>query len=115
MAEIGQSFILPKPENQKEQDLYQALQDIFTQVIKILDRGVTFSENVDCRIVSYTSNGSANTEDTVAHTLGKVPIGYIVVGLDKASIVYNGTTSWTATNIYLKNSLSTVAVNIIVF
>lgn len=115
MAEIGYSFILPKPRDSQETDLYQAIQDFVTQVVKILDRGIIFTDNVDCRTISYTSNAVANTQDTVAHTLGKVPIGYIVVSQDKAGIVYNGGTTWTTTNIYLKNSVASVATKIIVF
>jgi hypothetical protein len=69
-------------------------------------------ENVSGEFQVYTSNGSANTEDTIAHTLGAVPIGYIVVKQDKASNVYLGSTAWTSTNVYLKQSGTSVATTI---
>lgn len=69
------------------------------------DRG----ENIAGEFQVYTSNGSANTEDTIAHTLGSTPIGYIVLKQDKASNVYEGGTAWTSTNIYLKQTGTSVA------
>lgn len=65
--------------------------------------------------VVYTSNGTADTEDTVPHSLGRVPVGYIVVKQDIASIVYDSTTSHTSTNLYLKNTGTSVTLTLLVF
>jgi hypothetical protein len=72
------------------------------------DRG----ENISGEFQVYTSNASANTEDTVAHGLGSVPIGYIVIKQDKASNVYEGGTAWTSSSIYLKQSGTSVATTV---
>lgn len=72
------------------------------------DRG----ENISGEFQVYTSNAVADTEDTIAHTLGSVPIGYIVIKQNKASSVYEGGTSWTSTNIYLKQSNTSVTTTI---
>lgn len=69
------------------------------------DRG----ENISGQFQVYTSNGAANTEDTIAHGIGSVPVGYIVIKQDKASNVYLGTTAWTSSNIYLRQSGTSVA------
>lgn len=98
-----------------DKDLCRELDGAQKSLDAILNLGIRFEDNVDCRIVSFTSNGVANTEDSVAHTLGKVPVGYITVSVDKASIIYAGGTAWTTTAIYLKNSAATVACKIIVF
>ena len=71
--------------------------------------------NLDAVYCVYTSNGTANTEDTVAHKLGRTPIGYIVTKQDKSAIVYDGTTSFTSTNLYLKTNAATVALTVLVF
>jgi len=68
----------------------------------------TVGENIQGEFQVYTSNGSANTEDTIAHTLGSVPIGYIVLKQDKASSVYTGTTAWSDSNIYLRQTGTSV-------
>jgi len=115
MAEIAASIIFPRPRDKADEDLFNVLSEFTTDVIKILNGGILFSDNFDCQLVSYTSNGSADTEDTVAHGLGKVPTGYIVYSRDKAAIVYDSGTAFTATNIYLKCNVATVALKLIVF
>lgn len=98
-----------------DKEISRILSELMTNLTNMFDRGITFSENISCDLVAYTSNAVANTEDTVAHALGKIPTGYLVYGIDKACSIYLGSTTWTATNIYLKTSVATVAVKIIVF
>lgn len=71
--------------------------------------------NLNGVYVVFTSNGVANTEDTVAHNLGRIPVGYIPVRQDKSAILYDGTTTFTATNLYLKSSAATVAWTVLIF
>lgn len=82
------------------------------------DGGITAGRrclNIDAVWVNYVSNGVANTEDTVAHNLGRAPIGIWIGVPDKSSIIYSGPTAWTSTNIFLKASAATTTVNILVF
>ena len=68
-------------------------------------------ENIDGEFQVFTSHATANTEFSVAHTLGVVPIGYIVMGQDKAGSLYqlSGTgTAWTSTTIYFKCDATSV-------
>ena len=98
-----------------DKDLMSQLNEAFRNLDAILNRGIKFQDNVDCRLVTFTSDGVADTENTVAHTLGKVPVGFLVYSLDKGAVVYNGTTAFTKTNIYLKVNTATTVVKIIVF
>lgn len=93
-------------------DISNDLLTLFT----VLQRRVRFgngtannSENIDGEFILYTSNGVADTEDTIAHTLGSVPIGYLIMKQDKAGSVYEGGTAWTSTNLYLKQTGTSVA------
>ena len=71
--------------------------------------------NFDAVWVVYTSNGSADTQDKVAHALGRIP-GDILVGMpDKSAVIYKGTTAWDSSECYLKASAATVVVNILLF
>jgi len=81
----------------------------------ILDRGVSFSDNVDSVSISFTSSGTPDAENTVAHTLGKAPTGFLVYDINKGAVVYRGSTAWTAANIYLKVNTATTAVKAWVF
>lgn len=73
------------------------------------------AHNFDAVWVAYTSNATANTEDTVAHNLGRTPVGALIGLPDKSATIYDSGTTWTSTNIYLKSSAATTVVNILVF
>ena len=57
----------------------------------------------------------ADVEFSVEHGLGTVPLGYLVIGQNKAALTYNSTTAWDIANIYLKTSVATVALRLMVF
>ena len=81
----------------------------------ILDRGISFDDNVDSRRVSVTSHATPGTEFSVTHTLGKIPKGRIVYGQDKAGSLYAGSTTNTTTTMYFKSDASSATFDIIVF
>ena len=62
-----------------------------------------------------TTSATPDAENTIAHGLGRTPIGYVVVKSDKAGDVYTGTTGWGTTNIYLKATVASMAVTILIF
>lgn len=68
-------------------------------------------ENISGEFQLFTTSGTPDAENTIAHTLGAIPIGYILCGQDKAGSLYQlaGTgTAWTSSNLYLKCSVATV-------
>lgn len=68
-------------------------------------------ENIAGEFQVFTTSGTPNAENTIAHTLSATPIGYIVCGQDKAGSLYQLTdtgTAWTSTSIYLKCSVASV-------
>jgi hypothetical protein len=67
------------------------------------------------QVIIYTSNGTPDTQDTVAHQLGRTPTGFLVINRDKAGVVYKGASAWTSSNIYLKCNVASVAVTMLVF
>lgn len=69
-------------------------------------------ENISGEFQVFTSNASADTEDTIAHTLGSVPIGFIIINRDKGGVVYDSGTAWTSTNIFLKTTTTSTLVTI---
>jgi hypothetical protein len=69
-------------------------------------------ENVAGEFQVIADTGNADTEITLAHTIGAVPIGYIVIKIDKAGIIYDSGTTWTSSNIYLKCDVANCAVSL---
>ena len=72
------------------------------------DRG----ENVSGEFQVITTNGTPDTEDGFTHSLGSIPVGYIVLKKDKAGHIYEGTSSWTSTTIYLRSDVASVTATI---
>jgi len=64
---------------------------------------------------TLTTSGTPDAENTIAHGLGRVPVGYILVKADKAVCVYDGSSAWTATNIYLKANVASAAITLLIF
>lgn len=72
------------------------------------DRG----ENVSGEFLTVTTNATPDTETSFSHTLGAVPVGYIVLSKDKAGVIYDGTTSWTSSAIYLRSNVASVTAKV---
>lgn len=81
----------------------------------ILDRGISFDDNLDVASISFASSATPDAENTVPHLLGKMPTGFLIYDIDKGAVVYRGPTTWTKTNIYLKVNTASVAVKAWVF
>ena len=98
-----------------DRDMATALDGWANNQRAILDRGISFDDNVDAVEVTFTSSGTPDAENTVAHSLGRVPSRFVVSSIDKAAIVYKGSTAFTKTNVYLKVNVATVAVKVLLF
>ena len=59
--------------------------------------------------------GAANTDTTIVHNLGRIPIGYYVTRKYQASDTYDAGTSagWTDKNIVLRNTIGAAADTVI--
>jgi hypothetical protein len=115
MTELGVSAPFPQPRDMKEADIFNTLTDFHNRLVAILNRGITFTENVDCVLVTLTSSATPDDSNTVNHTLGKIPNGYIVYYQNKAGSLYDGGTTWTNTAIYVKSNIASVTFKIIIF
>ncbi len=79
------------------------------------------SGKINGQYVIVTTPSSANTEFAVAHSLrdkngnARVPQGYIVIRRSAAGVIYDGTTTWTTTNIYLRCNVANMSATILIF
>jgi hypothetical protein len=70
---------------------------------------------LDAIYQTATTPATADQEFSIAHGLGRVPVAYLVVRKDRACDVYTGATGWTATDIYLKCSVASAAVTLLIW
>ncbi len=87
----------------KPEELPKFVDLFFQDVVKVVNGDLDFQTNFNCKLISVTF-GSANTDVSVGHGLGRVPAGYIVTGASAATSVYNGLTGNTNSNIVLRAS-----------
>jgi hypothetical protein len=107
--EIEDPYIKQQFTNIKEwADKLQQMLD--TTFRKVADIPFNQSERL-----TVADTGTANTEFSVSHHLGRVPNGYIITKSDKACNVYDSGTTWTNSAIYLKCDANNVALSLSIF
>ena len=82
------------------------------QVFEVLQKKVSFKDNISGAEVSFVSSGTADTENTISHNLKKIPTGFIKISQDKPCSVYKGSTLWTKDKIYLKVNVASANITI---
>jgi len=102
-------------ETEFEKNLEKTFQKLTEQLSLILTKGLIFQDNFDCNIQTVTLSAVVGTELEITHNLRKIPTGYMVVSKDKTGDIYNGSSAWTATTLYLKSSVSSPTITVLVF
>lgn len=85
-------------------------------ILRALTNNLNFADNFQAKVLGpITTPGVADTEFTVQHNLGVVPIGYIP-NVSPAGVVYDSRrASWTDQQMFLKCNAATVTLYLIVF
>jgi hypothetical protein len=69
----------------------------------------------DLKVEKYSVNFPTALEEIgVSHNLGRVPVGYLVIGKSANMNVYNGVNNWTMKSLFLRSDAAGVA-TILVF
>lgn len=72
-------------------------------------------ENIAGRFQTFTTSGTPDAENTVAHGLGATPSGkYIVMAQDKAGSLYVSGTAWDSTSSYFKCNVASVTFTVFI-
>lgn len=75
----------------------------------------SWAGNLDAQFLDVTAR-SANAEFPIPHGLGRVPVGYIIVRTNAASILYdNGGGNWTDSTLYLLSTDAGSVFRILIF
>lgn len=98
-----------------DKDLAKCLEEMMSNLSTIFAVGISIADNLDKQIISVATSGTPGTEVAVPHTLKRIPTGYLVIRQDKAASVYDGSTTFTKTNIYLKSDVATVTASVLIF
>jgi len=106
---------IPEENNSFEKGLEKELLSYSQEIAQVINKGIKFTDNFDAQIKTISDSGVADSENTVAHTLKRVPTGYLILKINKSGIVYDSGSTWTDTNIYLKCNSANAAITILIF
>ncbi len=77
--------------------------------------GTNYAGNIDAEYLAFTTPATPDTEFAISHHLKRVPEGYDVVRQNKAAALYDGTSAWTDTAVYLRCSVASTTFKIRLF
>jgi hypothetical protein len=112
--------IIPFGSNLTVNSLIAILQTAWKNLVSLVINGhIGFgdgskSDNIDGVWVSISTPGSINTDFTVTHNLGRVPVGYLAMTKSAACDLYNGSIAWTSTQMTLRATTAGVTINLFV-
>ncbi len=95
-------------------ELGRFVQVAFDDIENVINGNIDFSTNISSNNISCAFQ-TANVDTSFQHGLGRIPNGFFVVGLDVASIIYNGAATNTVSTIYLRSSVAPTNAKVMVF
>jgi len=95
------------------------LSKLWRRLAKVVNGGISFgdgttADNINGVFVDVTTPGSANTNFNITHNLGRLSVGYIMLGKAAAVDVYDGTGTNTKTTTSLRATVANVAIRLFV-
>jgi hypothetical protein len=94
----------------QQQNQFSSVITDITNLVTAVDGNITFNDNMAGVFVTFTTT-TANVSNSVPHTLGSIPIGFIVTNINVGGVVYAPSTlNWTSTKIQLYCSTANATV-----
>ena len=101
------------PDKDWEKNADKNFDGLASDLFILLNKGLTVSDNMNCSVVTATTDAAPGTETAVAHGLSYTPNGYVVISKDKAAHIYN-TAAPDGTSVYIKSDVASVAVTLLI-
>lgn len=95
-------------------EAWMALQRVWQQLAKVANNHISFGspstnpDNIDGIWVPFNTGITPNTDFTVTHNLGRVPVGYLVMNKNGACDIYTGSAPATTTQLTLRGTVAGV-------
>ncbi len=99
--------------NDTEQ-LGRYVQVAFDDIQTVVNGNIEFNQNIGAKQLACVFT-SANSDAAFSHGLGRIPTGFFIVGIDTASIIYNGAATNTVDLIYLRSNVANVNAKVMVY
>lgn len=101
------------------QGVSTSLRQAWQQLATVVNKNISFGDGIDADNISgswvaTTTPVAPNTDFTIDHNLGRVPVGYWPMSKDKAVDIYTGSISATTTQITLRATVASATVNLFI-
>jgi len=108
-------WVTPKPEEKSLSRFGQTLQKVYRNFTSVVNGKIgygdgTNSDNID-GVWKTVTFPTANTNLTITHNLGRIPVGYHVMTKSAATDIFNGTLPSTSTQITLQSTQAGVTIS----
>lgn len=101
-------------ESKDVKELASKTEIIANDVVNQVNGNLEFDKNIFSQTVSVAFPATANTEYAISHSLGVIPAGYIVCKKSVAADIYDGSTAFDKKKIYLKCTVASATVTLII-
>lgn len=100
--------------------LIRALRDQFKELARVINGNISLGDgtdpgNIDGGWVSAVTDATPNTNFTVQHNLGRIPVGFLVVDKTANLDVWRGTTASTETDLTLQSDVANETILLFIF
>lgn len=94
---------------------WQALRQAYERAAVIINGNISFGDgsnpdNIAGVWASVPDTGASDTDFTVVHNLGRLPVGYILMQTDVATLIYTGSVVATTTEITLRSATANASI-----
>src|SRR6266404_8746556 len=113
------NFTVIKPEQKSLSDFVQMLKTVYQNFIQVLNGNIGFGDgtipdNINGSWINVVAPVAPNTDFTVNHNLGRLPVGYWIMQKDRATDVYTGSVAATATQLTLRATVASAVLRIFI-
>ena len=107
------------PEMSLPKGLKNMFQQAWSQMVKVVNYNIGYGDGVNADNINgvwntFVTPGAVNTDFTITHNLGRIPVGYHVMQKSASCDIYTGSVPATATQLTLRASAAGVTVKVFI-
>jgi len=89
--------------------------NIFSEDVRsVVNGNLNFQDNISC-FITAVSFPTADVTVGIAHNLGRIPIGYVLIRSPAATILYDGSEAFTRNTLSLRSTVALNNVTVLIF
>jgi len=113
------NFTVVEPKKDSLNQFVQMLKQVYQNLIGVINGQIGFGDgtnldNINGSWINVVAPVAPNTDFTVNHNLGRLPVGYWIMEKDRACDVYTGGVAATTTQLTLKATVASAVLRLFI-